>query len=780
MDLSPWKAEDVGERFRAIGSVALDLANDEGKNGGDGEGRGGGGEEVVFPLSGVYWCCLVALWRGRGLCFVDLSVELMSECVLCIEKMVARPICEEMREKVEWLQPEASLPEDDVSAVGELFPMVHWGPPPPTYRGRSRRGKQRGHRRKRVWEWGRQLIKTLNEWFAAGVQSVTSLTRRRRRRRSRVLRNPNHPQQSILQRLKLRVELFCRRFDGGTKDDLNTELKDDCFYGQRHVGGKTIPLTVDNVAIPGEGGRKVRLIDLLPAVVVEELKSVRLVEGAESEEASESADDDYASLLFGVSPGEYEPLVFLLQKHGIVELVSTPGEAVQGVFGVPKGDLARLILNAVAANLLCKTPPDPDLPLIESLAKLVVTGGDRLFLSLLDLSDYYHGLLLPEDLKSLFGLPPVWVDGKQFFPRWVTLPMGFSWAVYLAQKAHVHVLESKSERFRSSLKLSGPAVPRFVDKDSDVVGIYIDDVITLSTTVERSVSFLQHLRGHEVMEVREKKVVLACLDAAVQAWGVELSEAGVFQPPQDKLGRLILDTRRVLSLERIYPRQLQSLTGKWLWFCLLVRSTLSTMTPLFRQGRSLKKRIYLWPSSRACLESLIAISPLLCVNPSRPVGALVATDASSTGGGVVVCSDYSAEGLRQWAPYCYHKGRGDLESSEYREGVGALVEKFKFETGFGWKWRRLKEHITLKEGRAFWVGYQRVVLHSKMPWDARHTFLEDNLGVVGAVTKGRSTSPLLNNLIKRMAALQLLTGSTVDLIWCPTLYQPADGVSRSS
>ena len=146
---------------------------------------------------------------------------------------------------------------------------------------------------------------------------------------------------------------------------------------------------------------------------------------------------------------------------------------------------------------------------------------------------------------------------------------------------------------------------------------------------------------------------------------------------------------------------------------------------------------------------------------------------------MVVSTNYDKEGLRQWAPYCYYKGRADLGSVEYREGVGRLVSDFKFETGFGWRWREVREHITLKEARAFWVGYQRVVLHSKLPWNARHTFLEDNLGVVGAITKGRSTSPLINNLIKRMSALQLVTGSTVDLVWCPTLHQPADGVSRS-
>ena len=54
------------------------------------------------------------------------------------------------------------------------------------------------------------------------------------------------------------------------------------------------------------------------------------------------------------------------------------------------------------------------------------------------------------------------------------------------------------------------------------------------------------------------------------------------------------------------------------------------------------------------------------------------------------------------------------------------------------------------------------------------------MGVVGAFQKGRSRHPVLNALIKRTSAVQLTTGDTMDLIWCPTLYQPADGVSRGS
>ena len=110
--------------------------------------------------------------------------------------------------------------------------------------------------------------------------------------------------------------------------------------------------------------------------------------------------------------------------------------------------------------------------------------------------------------------------------------------------------------------------------------------------------------------------------------------------------------------------------------------------------------------------------------------------------------------------------------------MGELVRSFHFETGFGWAWRNPGEHITVKEGRALWVGIQRVVFHSKTSFDARHTFLQDNMGVVGAFSKGRSKQPVLNALIQRTAAVQLTTGGTADWVWCPTAHQPADAPSR--
>ena len=481
-----------------------------------------------------------------------------------------------------------------------------------------------------------------------------------------------------------------------------------------------------------------------------------------------------------LAEGEYEELVQLLVDHGLVELCSTASAAVQGVFGVPKGDRARLILNAKAANALCEVPPDPQLPLIESLVKLIVPPGERLHLSLLDLSDYYHGLLLPSFLRELFGLPVVMVDGVEWFPRWVTLPMGFSWAVYLAQLAHVHTLRSRSPLYAHSIDLVGPAIPRVLTPGESVASTYIDDVLGISLERERSVRLIQEVKAVEVSEVREEKLQLAQEGVGVKAWGIELDEHRVFRPPRDRLHALVVRTQWCLAQGVLRTTLLQSLVGKWLWFAMLCRPLLSTFSPLFRQARCRRPFVKLWPSTCRSLRQLIAVSPLIEVVPSSPVGWVVATDASTTGGGVVLSEHYCLECLKEVAPLCYYKGRDDLTSTGYRESVGTWVQGVEFTSGFAWRWRDdpVQEHITVKEARALWAGIRRVVLHSRVPLNARHLLLVDNIGVVGAFSKGRSSNPVVNSLITRTASLRLLTGFNYDIIWCPTLYQPADRASR--
>ena len=87
------------------------------------------------------------------------------------------------------------------------------------------------------------------------------------------------------------------------------------------------------------------------------------------------------------------------------------------------------------------------------------------------------------------------------------------------------------------------------------------------------------------------------------------------------------------------------------------------------------------------------------------------------------------------------------------------------------------EAIHLLEGKALLRSVEILV---KLPWtrDSRCLCLEDNQTVVGAWSKGRSSSWSLNQLLRRRAALELTSAVEVLLSWIGTQRMPLDRLSR--
>jgi hypothetical protein len=404
------------------------------------------------------------------------------------------------------------------------------------------------------------------------------------------------------------------------------ELPD--FYSQLDVPSvPIIPLTEANAALPPPCATRVHLFDILPPDVVADLRrdGVRMIGPLPPPDVRPA---------MGVAPGEYHGIIMKAVAAGVCELRATPAESIQGLFGVFKSEeLARVILDCRLANLLCRTPPNPRLPLIEVLRMLGVAPGSKLYCAILDLANYYHSIIMPEEWRDMFGLPPVVVDGVAVHPRWVTLPMGFSFSVYLAQLAHVHQLELKSAAFREAHRLVGALVPRLIGEGEVASEPYIDDLPCFSTAPGVANAALREMLAAEVVEAKDEKVQFAEEGRATACWGQENDAEGCIRPIPGKLLTLKRLTRAAVRSERLPTRALQRIVGRWLWHALLHRPLLSCFSPLFRQARSTHASVRLWPSSVRALLDLVALSPLLVVDPARPVGQLCATDASDYGGG---------------------------------------------------------------------------------------------------------------------------------------------------
>ena len=196
----------------------------------------------------------------------------------------------------------------------------------------------------------------------------------------------------VLSRLRTRVLHLVR-----AQISEPTPAMESAQVESHYLGGRverqvnvTVPLSADNIAIPPPERIKHNITELLPAEIVDQLLTVEKSSAVPvvDDSASFSSVDSWEvyfkkfnKLLIGVVPGEYPRIVEKLIHHGLVELVYEANKAVQGIFGVPKGDIARFILNAIPANLLCRLPPSPGLPLIETLSLLCIPPGSRFYIS---------------------------------------------------------------------------------------------------------------------------------------------------------------------------------------------------------------------------------------------------------------------------------------------------------------------------------------------------------------------------------------------------------------
>ena len=212
-----------------------------------------------------------------------------------------------------------------------------------------------------------------------------------------------------------------------------------------------MPLVADRVALPSQL-RIVPMLGVLPPDVAARYSAA----GAPAllRPSTEVFLLDYAAPLrrprVAGSRIEYVRLVRRMLAEGMLSMTAAP-KAVNGVFTVAKdADADRLIIDAQPANRLFVTPPHVALPGPSHLVLMVVPAGAVMYCGKSDLSNFYHHLGLPEWLRPYFALPPLTPAELQelglpagaAFPMCVTVPMGFSHAVFLAQSCHEHVLYS--------------------------------------------------------------------------------------------------------------------------------------------------------------------------------------------------------------------------------------------------------------------------------------------------------------------------------------------------
>ena len=485
------------------------------------------------------------------------------------------------------------------------------------------------------------------------------------------------------------------------------------------------------------------------------------------------------------SPLEYHSLIKRMLPLGMLSLTLHP-RVVNGVFCVPKdGDALRLIIDARYANAHFIDPPKLELPTPDLMCHLVTDPTRPLFVAKADLDNFYHRLRLPAWMRPYFALPAVsaaelgvigqLVDGRilqpsdMVHPMCVCLPMGYSHAVFIAQRCHEHILYSRAGYDRNDAITTSTDL-RVDDRVRHHV--YIDDLTWFGhdrDAVERSQTrYDSAITDADLRIKRSKWVPPSC--EGVESIGMLIDgRTHTIGVSPAKLLLLQRDTERFIADGVSTGLQLSALIGRWTWACLAARPALSVFRSVYRfievAGR---KRYGLWRSVIAELQTVSGLSPLLSTDMSAfTFPKVVASDASLTGVGVCV---------RPLTDDDIIAGVSPLRSDQHTCVTSPPHHHNDWRTIVSSRWR-VAEHINILESRALSTAV-RWVMSSPHCVGTRVILFCDSQVTIGSVLKGRSSSPPLLRRLRSLAALCLSVGIRLRLLWIPSHLNPADVPSR--
>jgi hypothetical protein len=474
---------------------------------------------------------------------------------------------------------------------------------------------------------------------------------------------------------------------------------------------------------------------------------------------------------------EYVKLLHRMMDANMLHLSTSPSITRNGLFCVPKGDdKLRLIMDARPCNALFLEPPDPKLPNPSVLARLV---SDReFFVAKTDLSNMYHQLLLPEWLWSYMGLDPIpacdlglekdWPEGQLLHPQVVTLPMGFSHAVFLAQTVHVYGIQRHVPEMMESASLSTTS-DAVIDRPRHMT--YIDDVGFMDINkarCDRTRLAYEAVAAKVGLPVKPSKTVAASSDG-VEVIGILVKgKARTVGLAPKKINGLIAATRTLLNRGACTGKEMQRVIGSWTWALLLRRPLLSTFQWVYRFAlKAGLRKFKMWDCVLWELKVVCGLAPLLFMKLNRNVLPIcLATDASSKGGAVVQAP----------APF--------LKLSEISRPPVPILTSYPMPPVFfnafnvicahAWKYdAHINEHeLHTIVTAARWLRSQ--------PTTHGHAciLLSDSSVCVFSVAKGRSSSSRLLKKLRLLASVLMTSDIQLFVRYVNTHDQPADEASR--
>ena len=208
---------------------------------------------------------------------------------------------------------------------------------------------------------------------------------------------------------------------------------------------------------------------------------------------------------------DYREHVRLLEKWGMLELVDFVFIAGR-YFAVAKraeiaiNDKARTIYDGRYLNGLCFRPPPVNIPDPVEVSKFIATiKPSRLCIYLADFRHFFHQFGLHPEIRTFFGLA---IDDS--FYQWTTLPMGFSWAPFVAQATAMALIAEATQNFHARDYSLDTGIPHYIEtkKGSRIYLTY--DNLAIVGGCKREVqqlkdAIMRRLRGKANADDKEEK-----------------------------------------------------------------------------------------------------------------------------------------------------------------------------------------------------------------------------------------------------------------------------------
>ena len=577
------------------------------------------------------------------------------------------------------------------------------------------------------------------------------------------------------------------------------------------------------------------------------------------------------------SRSEYVRLIARMHSEGMLAFTDSP-KAVNGIFAVRKDETHdRIIIDAQPANRLFVDPAHVQLPSPSHLIQLSLKRGEKMYVGKSDLSNFYHHLGLPDWMQPYFALPKLTHSELKsiglasssssllLYPMCVTVPMGFSHGVSLAQSAHLQVLYRLPSVLRDDSNMPSPSSPydhhpplhsqdnilhthdMTVTRTSALHGVIIDDFFIFSRS--RSVATGQMKRVLAAYEsagfvVKDSKVVWPTSKPVKVIGFMVHGKKATIDLQMETIQSLIHATQSVIHACTITSTHLSHLIGRWTWLLMIRRPALAVLQQVYRFIIAAKgKRFAVWPSVRRELSMLLTLLPLLHARLDAPFfRRVVASDASEHAAGVVttnlttqmeielkqICSAKQSAHLQMLLNCPAARNSVALHTSTPTEPVDLFDSDFisssasasdlpistlsvpslstpkprtlksitavitaqrSFDSLYArlscypWRvlishvWRSNSEHINLLEFRSALLSCHWL-LSNRYALSSRAFLLVDSATVFYSCWKGRTSSPRLLLLMRKLSALVLSADITLMTGWIPSAINPADEPSR--